>query len=470
MKRNVILALVCVAAVSTPTLGGAGIPELDTVRVVSGLSGPLYATWAPGDPNRMFVLEQHVGNQGRVRIVDLSTNPATLLPIPYLSITTATGNEQGLLGMAFHPDFQTNRKFYISHASPNSFIVEYEQSVGNPNAADLATARTILTIPQPFSNHNGGWIDFGPDGYLYAAFGDGGSAGDPGNRAQNLSQLLGKMLRIDVNGDDFPADAVRNYSIPPTNPFNGGVNTLDDPIWSYGLRNHWRNSFDRDTDEMWIGDVGQNSIEEIDYEPANTGGRNYGWRCYEGNNVFNAAGCGPAANYVFPVHTYTHSFGCSVTGGYVYRGNAICALRGTYFFADYCSATIWSFFYTGAVTQFTNRTAELAPGGGLSIASITSFAEDLDGELYIVDQGGEVFKIVTGVAGAECPPVGLDGDMNCDGVVTVADIGGFVLAITDPAGYAATFPDCDINNADVNDDGSISVADIGPFVALLTGG
>ncbi|MDX2198122.1 MAG: PQQ-dependent sugar dehydrogenase [Phycisphaerae bacterium] len=480
MKRN-MLTLSALAAMGVGSaMAGATIPELDTVRIVSGLARPLWVCQAPGDDTRLFICEQFSGTQGRIRVFNLTTN--TLLPAPFLSVTVATGNEQGLLGMAFHPDYQTNGKFYIHFNPPGGAtnVTEYTVSA-DPNLANAGSANLIFSVAQPFSNHNGGWMAFGPDGLLYLALGDGGSGNDPGNRAQNLTaSLLGKMLRFDVNGDDFPADPNRDYAIPPTNPYAGAIPGLDE-IWLYGLRNHFRNSFDRENGDLYIGDVGQNNWEEVSYWKAGTpSGVNYGWRCMEGNNCTGLTGCtceiGCGSGVLrCPIQQYSHSadgFSCSITGGYVYRGNAICELRGTYFYADYCSNRIKSFTYnrdTGVLSNFTDRTAELAPGGGLSIVSITSFGEDNAGELYIVDQGGEVFKIVTAVPGSECPDPILLGDMNCDGVVSVGDIAGFVLALTDPAGYATTYPKCDINAADVNQDSVISVGDIAGFVTLLTG-
>jgi hypothetical protein len=262
----------------------------------------------------------------------------------------------------------------------------------------------VLTISQPFANHNGGWIAFGADGYLYIAMGDGGSGNDPGNRAQDItSQLLGKILRIDVNGDDFPADTARNYASPSTNPFVGVIG--DDEIWAYGLRNPWRNSFDRLTHDLYIADVGQSAVEEIDFQAASsTGGENYGWRCMEGDRCTGFSGCTcNSPSLVLPIHTYTHTGqNCSITGGYVYRGCAISGLGGTYFFADYCSDKIWSFRFDGVnQTEFTDRTVELTPDIG-SISSITSFGEDAYGEIYICDQGGEVFKIIPTDSPPDC--------------------------------------------------------------------
>ena len=394
----------------------ADVTPLTTVRVASGLVRPIGVFHAPSDTSRIFIIEK----QGRIRILE----NGTLLPTPFLDVDAITGggtsssSEQGLLGLAFHPDYANNGLFYIDHTdnSGATNIAEYQVSA-NPNVADTGSRRLLRTIAQPFSNHNGGWIEFGPDGYLYISMGDGGSAGDPGNRAQTITnQLLGKILRIDVDGNN---SSNGQYGIPPTNPFVGI--TGDDEIWAYGVRNPWRNAFDRETGDLWIADVGQGAWEEIDFQPASsTGGENYGWRCYEGNVAYNTTGCGPSSNYVFPIHVYSHSLGCSITGGRIYRGCRMPENHGAYFFADYCSSTIWSLRYDGAsVSDFQNRTGELAPGGGLSITSITSFGEDANGEIYIVDQnGGEVFMIVP-----DGPTVA---DWNDDGELNFFDIQGFL--------------------------------------------
>jgi glucose/arabinose dehydrogenase len=442
---------------------------LTTELVASGLSNPLFVTHAENDDSRIFIVEQRSSTTGRIRVFDLNTN--TLLATPFLSISpVSTGSEQGLLGLALHPDYLTNGYFWVYYTnSGGTTVIARYRAAGSPatsNLADPASVQTVLTIAQPFSNHNGGWMGFGPDGYLYIATGDGGSGGDPGNRAQDTTaQLLGKMLRIDVDGvdnvpgnaddDGFPADPNRLYSIPPTNPFVADAN--DDEIWAYGLRNHWRNSFDRETGDLWIADVGQNNWEEINVQPATVASaRNYGWRCYEGNTSFNTAGCASPITMTFPVQVYNHStdgFSCSVTGGYVYRG-PICDLRGTYFFADYCSNRIKSFRYTGSVTDFTDRTAELEPAGAPSIGSITSFGEDNRGNLYIVDQGGEVFRVVA--AG------GLPGDYNGDTIVDVLD----VLDFMDDFGTCENLPaPCgSFGDPDRNGDTVIDVLDFLDFI------
>lgn len=416
MYRRITLAVALSVGAAGFAASSASAQTLTTTLAASGLTFPIYVTHAPGDYSRIFIIEK----QGRIRIV----RDGTLLPTAFLDIDaiitggTVIDSERGLLGLAFHPNFASNGRFFVNYTavagSGDTVVAEYTVS-GNPMTNDVAntTGNVILTFDQPQANHNGGWIDFGPDGYLYIATGDGGNADDvgtghtePGGNGQDItSKLLGKILRIDVDGDDFPADANRDYRIPPTNPFVGV--TGDDEIWDYGLRNPWRPSFDRGTGDMYIADVGQADIEEVNYRPAGApGGRNWGWRCYEGNNLFNFDSvCQAVTTFHFPIHTYTHSLGCSITGGYVYRGCAIPALQGTYFFADYCQARIWSFRVVGgAVTQFTTRTTELDPPGALAISTITSFGEDAYGELYICDQsGGEVFKIVpTVVQSPDC--------------------------------------------------------------------
>jgi glucose/arabinose dehydrogenase len=371
--------------------------QLTTVRLATGLTNPLFVTSPPGDTRRLFIVEQRgsggVASQAQIKILNLQTN--TVNATPFLTISpVATDSEQGLLGLAFDPNYATNGRFFVDYTNGSGTTVVARYTVSsNPDVAN-PSGTTILTQAQPFTNHNGGWIGFGPDGYLYISLGDGGSGGDPNGNGQNLTTLLGKILRIDVSGS--------TYSIPPSNPFASSP-TNKHEIWAYGLRNPWRPSFDRATGDLWIADVGQDSWEEINFQPANSpGGVNYGWRCYEGNNAFNTSGCASASTMTFPIYTYSHSVGCSITGGYVYRGCAMPALRGTYFFADYCANRIWSFgFALESVQAFTDRSAELA-NPGQTINSVTSFGEDARGELYIVDQGGEIYKIIP-----RCPA-------NCD--------------------------------------------------------
>ncbi|MGE3109109.1 MAG: PQQ-dependent sugar dehydrogenase [Phycisphaerales bacterium] len=388
---------------------------IDTTRVAAGLAQPVYVTAPQGDFSRVFIVELRSGTTGRIRILNIPGN--TLNTVPYLSIApVATGGEQGLLGLAFHPNFMNNGYFFVNYTNSagNTVIARYQANApfATSVTANAATATTVLTITQPFNNHNGGWMAFAPgdtEGYMYISTGDGGSGNDPNGNGQNINVLLGKILRIDVDGPDnipgnadddaFPADANRLYSIPASNPFAGATPGADE-IFFYGLRNPWRPSFDRANGRMFIADVGQDLIEEVDVAAAGESGLNFGWRCMEGNNCTGLSGCTcNAASLRDPILTYAHSGGaCSITGGYVYRGCAIPSLQGQYFYADYCSGNIFSNGYTGNGTTpagaSTNRTAELAPGGGLSIATITSFGEDAYGEIYICDQAGEVFKII----------------------------------------------------------------------------
>jgi glucose/arabinose dehydrogenase len=342
---------------------------------------------------------------GEIKILNLSDN--TIEETAFLTISgLASGSEQGLLGLAFHPDYANNGQFYVNltvAGSGQTQIRRYTRSAANPLVADPASMQTVLTYAQPESNHNGGWMGFNPQiakgepQYLHISSGDGGGGNDQhgaiGNAQDTTSNLLGKILRLDVDGDDFP-ETNRNYRIPPTNPF-AGATAGDDEIWNYGLRNPWRASFDRQTGDMYIGDVGQSAREEINFEPKGVGGRNYGWRVMEGTrcNISTDPGL-PCDSPLFtpPVHEYPRADGFSVTGGYVYRG-PIESLQGNYFFADYGSARIWSFQYDGAnKTGFQERTAQFAPNAG-SINEISSFGEDNAGNLYIVDLGGEIFRV-----------------------------------------------------------------------------
>ncbi len=392
---HIVRALIGIAALGMAVMPAAAQDTLTSERVLTGLSKPVALVHA-GNPERAYIVEQ----RGLIRVLDLTTD--TLLTEPFIdlsSLVSQSGNERGLLGLAFHPDYDTNGLFYVNYTaiSGGATVIAQFQVSNDPDIGDPGSFVQIMTIDQPFSNHNGGWIGFGPDSYLYIATGDGGSGNDPGNRAQDITnQLLGKMLRISIDDDDFPGDPDKNYANPPTNPFVGI--TGDDEIWAYGLRNHWRNSFDRETGDLWMADVGQSTREEVNFQPASSlGGENYGWRCLEGTWCTGLSGCNcQDSELVAPIHEYnTGTDGCSITGGYVYRGAAIPHLRGTYFFADFCSRTIWSFRYDGTnKTEFTDRTAELTPTDGGTINSISSFGEDANGELYICDLGGELYRIL----------------------------------------------------------------------------
>ncbi len=405
MHRNPRAPLVLVAV-----LAGLGLMSvrvgaaLTTERVASGLRWPIYATAPVGD-NRLFIIDQ----RGVIRILE----NGSVLATPFLDIDALVPDfdgydERGLLGLAFPSNYALTGYFFINYInlSSDTVIARYRVS-SDPDVANPETAEIVLTIDQPDVNHNGGTLLFGPDGYLYIGMGDGGGAGDPGDRAQSDGSLLGKMLRIDVN-HGLP------YTIPPDNPFAGPGLPLDE-IWDKGFRNPYRWTFDRQTGDLYIADVGQNAWEEIDFEPAGSGGGiNYGWRLMEGNHCYNPPQDCDDGTLTHPIYEYSHGGNpnrCSVTGGSIYRGDAIPSLRGTYFFADYCSNQIWSFRYVnGVVMEFRDRTDELAPGGGMSIASIAAIGEDGHGEIYIVDRGsggsGEIFKIIASPSDApDCASV-----------------------------------------------------------------
>ncbi len=381
---TLLFALPLAGLAPAPLAAQAPLPPIALERVASGLTLPVGLTHAGDGSRRLFILEQ----LGTIRIV----KQGRLLPTPFLDISSLVthGGEQGLLGLAFHPGYSGNGLFYINYTDTagNTVVARYQVSAANPDLADSNSAQTVLRVAQPFANHNGGGLGFGPDGYLYIPLGDGGNAGDPGDRAQNGLVPLGKILRVDVDGDDFPGDPDKNYHVPASNPFVGNSAYLPE-VWALGLRNPWRWSFDRATGDLWIGDVGQGSWEEIDLQPASsTGGENYGWRCYEGNHSFNSAGCQSASAYVFPIYEYDHGPGCSVTGGYRYRG-PVSAFAGIYFFGDYCSGQIFGATFDGA--GWTVQVALTTPYG------ISSFGEDEAGEIYLVHHGGEVYRIVSAI-------------------------------------------------------------------------
>jgi glucose/arabinose dehydrogenase len=363
-----------ITIVPTEPAQPSGSAEIALEPIVQGgLTRPTYLTNAGDD--RLFVVEQ----PGRIRIVQ----NGQLLDQPFLNIidkVTTAGNEQGLLGVAFHPAYKTNGQFFIYYTrQPDGAIVieRYSVSKDDANAADASSAKTILVIPHAqATNHDGGQLQFGPDGYLYIGVGDGGGQGDqhgPIGNGQNRNVLLGKLLRIDVTGQD-------TYAIPPTNPFGN-------EIWAYGLRNPWRFSFDRATNDLYIADVGQDTYEEIDVQPASSkGGENYGWRIMEGLHCYDPSeGC-DQSGLVLPVAEYSHDVGgCAIIGGYVYHGSKYPALQGAYFFGDYCTGYIWSLQREGDQWQMTKRLES-----GLLISS---FGEDVNGEVYVIDQKGAVYQL-----------------------------------------------------------------------------
>ena len=378
---------------------------IDIKQVGSGFDGPLFAASAPGDPDRLYVVEQHTGE---IRILDPSTghvNATPFLDLPDSMLSS--GNEQGLLGFAFSPDYATNGKFYIdlTNAAGNTEVWEYTRSTAHPNQADPNSGKLVLTIDQPFDNHNGGWLGFGPDGYLYITTGDGGSGGDPYNNAQNTDSLLGKILRIDVTRDDFPDDPNRNYGIPSDNPFAHGPGA--DEIWDYGLRNPWRISFDSATGDMYIGDVGQDTTEEIDFAKAGVGGLNFGWNVMEGDGTYNPdePGNPPPGDpsLTDPIAVYHHVSGPYggnvVTGGYVYRGPG--GGQGLYFFTDFGSGNFFSLTQAnGHAVDFTNRNDQLTGDTG-NFGGIASFAQDGHGNLYGISLYGDIFLITPSTAAGD---------------------------------------------------------------------
>jgi glucose/arabinose dehydrogenase len=380
-RKLMIFLLLCATALA---LQAQGFPDIKLELVEDGFDAPLYVISDPRDASRLFVVEQ----TGRIWVID----DGELISEPFLDISerVSTGGERGLLSMAFHPEFRKNRFFYVYYTDVKGDTVVSRFRVRNkqPNEVKVKQERIILRFKQPFANHNGGQMQIGPDDCLYIGTGDGGSGGDPEENAQDLNSPLGKMLRICV--DRFP------YCIPHNNPFvdTEGLGI----IWSYGLRNPWRFSFDRKTGDLWIGDVGQNTVEEVDFQPrGSAGGENYGWDQMEGSRRYEAAGNEDLSGYVLPVYEYDRAtgYGRSITGGYVYRGSAIPGLDGYYIFGDFSSGKIFCFKLVNKTpTNFRELTGQLTPPGGGNLL-LSSFGEDADGELYVCDfVTGGVYKIV----------------------------------------------------------------------------
>ena len=390
--------------------------DITSVRVATGLNKPLYVTAPPGDTDRLFIVEQHDEvSSANIRILDLTTG--TVSPTPFLTIPNVdiTPNDAGLFSLAFHPDYANNGYFYANFnpaGGPPYFTETRRYQANGPNfatatTADPGTADIIFSQPEIGFSHNTNWLGFGPDDFLYVATGDGACCFDPGNAGQDLNSLKGKILRLDVNGDDFPGDSQRDYAIPQDNPFVG--QTGADEIWAYGLRNPWRASFDRLTGDLYLGDVGQNDVEEIDVIPAGMKGLNFGWLPREGTQETPDFGGPKPAGAIDPIYDYPHGNGSnqgfSVTGGSVYRG-PITEFQGTYFFADFIRGRVWSLRWDGSdpstfdgtnFVDFTDWTDTLLPDDG-SPHFISSFGEDAAGNLYILDWLGDIFKIV------EAPP------------------------------------------------------------------
>jgi uncharacterized protein (TIGR03437 family) len=391
--------------------------EIQFTQVASGIAAPTDIQNAGDGSGRLFVVRQN----GIVRVL----RDGVLLPAPFLDITSKTRGEgeRGLLGLAFPPGFAQSGRFYVNYTdlSGDTVIAQYRVS-SNPDLADPASEIVLLRIDQPFANHNGGQLRFGPDGYLWIGMGDGGSAGDPRGYAQNLGSLLGKMLRVDVESDPG------RVRIPPDNPF---VNTpgAGAEIWAYGLRNPWRFSFDRLTRDLWIGDVGQNEYEEVHFAPASSrGGENYGWNIMEGLHCFRA-GCSQSG-LVLPVAEYSHGEGCSVTGGFAYRGNASPGLRGTYVYGDYCSGVIW-----GVSRQGSGWLVRRLAASGFEIST---FGEDEAGELYVANaSNGTIHRI----NGSPAPSIVAAGVVNAASFVSGLSPGSlstvFAAGVMDSEGVVA---------------------------------
>jgi glucose/arabinose dehydrogenase len=331
---------------------------------------------APSGNARLFIVEQ----PGRIRIVENGQLVAT----PFLDITSrvVSGGERGLLSVAFHPQYRTNGFFYVYFTGASGELrIERFTVSSNPNQANPTSAKVILTVPHPRSNHNGGLAMFGPDGMLYLGLGDGGGGGDPDLNGQNVNSLLGKLLRIDVNSGD-------PYSIPAGNPFAGRADAKKE-IWAFGLRNPWRYAFDRTAGNLYIADVGQDVTEEVNVVASTRPGVNYGWNITEGSNCYNASSCSKQG-IDLPVVEYGHTDGqCSITGGFVYRGSAMPEIAGTYFYSDYCAGWLKSFRYDGTATE--KRTWSIG-----SVGLVTSFGEDASGELYLTSSNGKVYRLVKG--------------------------------------------------------------------------
>jgi glucose/arabinose dehydrogenase len=383
------------------TLAGAAhaTPPARTRLLSTNVTLPIGMAGTPADPQHMYVCER----AGSIAVIDRDTGARS--PGSFLDITSMVNleDDDGLLGLAFDPDYANNGFFYINYTrlDGNIVLARYHATPG-ATVSDSGSAYTIWSYPRP-RGHNGGWIGFSPvNGYLYITSGDGDLGGlpDPARHAQNLvNEQLGKILRIDPHSDDFPSDPDRNYHIPPSNPFVGI--TGDDEIWGYGVRNPWRGSFDRANGDFYFGDVGMDSYEEVDYEPASSpGARNYGWPCMEGTHCSpnDSCTCGDPS-LTLPVYDYPHPTGNSVTGGYVYRGSTIPALQGVYIFADFIRSKVWSFRIQpggGGYTEFADRTSEFIPAGTTSpVSQVATFGEDVDGELYLANIfASKIYKVV----------------------------------------------------------------------------
>ena len=398
MKKIILLII--------PFLLFAEEKNLSSVLIGDGYKKPVFITSYPNNAKLLYIVEQ----AGLIKII----NDGKKLSRPFFDINKRVvnpnrpGDERGLLGFAFHPNHTNNGKFYINYMDNDGNTIVSEFSTNSELRANHKSERIILKLKQPYGNHNGGDIQFGPDGYLYISIGDGGKAGDPLNAGQDLSSLFGKIIRIDIEQ--------KPYGIPKSNPFFGQKDKREE-IWAWGLRNVWRFSFDKQTGDKYLADVGQNKWEEVNFEPASSkGGLNYGWRIMEANHCYDPKENCPTEGLIKPIIEYPNdanhpafafriieelSFsetdveGCSVTGGYVYRGQKIKSMQGQYIFGDYCSGNIWTLkVVNGKAINFKNRTEEINIGGGEFTTYISSFGQDSDGEIYIIDYNGGIYKLI----------------------------------------------------------------------------
>ena len=404
--------LACFLAATASPLHAQAVSGLTVARVATGLTKPIYVSAPPHDTSRLFIMQQ----TGQILILNLATGAVNATPFLDIQARLVTGNEQGLLGLAFDPDYASNRKFYVNYTAPGgvfgqgiSRIAQFEASSTNADVADPASEKILLSFDQPQANHNGGWIGFSPRpgdaNNLYIASGDGGAGNDqgtghiePGGNAQNSTTLLGKMLRININA------GAGTYSIPANNPFAGATNGARGEVWTLGLRNPYRASFDRAVGTLFIGDVGQTAREEISVQKSSNpgGGENYGWRLREGTIATPGVGGAPPPGNVEPVFDYERTVGRTVIGGYVYRGRQIPDLRGVYVFGDYLGPTggtarIFTLNFDGTTaSNFQNITPQLFPSGGtFTLRNPSSFGEDANGELYLTDiTTSSVYRIV----------------------------------------------------------------------------
>ncbi|MBR9991097.1 MAG: PQQ-dependent sugar dehydrogenase [Gemmatimonadetes bacterium] len=371
MKQVILLALVVAACSDSGTGPPDTVTGLRAVEIVAGLESPVHLT-APAGDARLFIIEQ----PGVIRIV----SGGALLAAPFLDLTSRVsyGGERGLFSMAFDPGYATTGHFWVNYTDTNGNTrIERYRVSADPNVADPASALTVLEVAQPYANHNGGQIAFGPDGMLYIGMGDGGSGGDPDDHGQTLSTLLGAILRIDVR--------TAPYVVPPDNPYAGST-TARREIWGYGLRNPWRFSFDAPGGTLYIADVGQNQLEEINAVPAGEAPVNYGWNVMEGTHCYGATSC-DQSGLTLPVHEYGHSEGCSITGGHVYRGASLTGLQGHYFYSDFCTGFLRSFRLSGG--SATDH-EEWDVG---TLGQVLSFGEDSAGELYVLSRNGRVYQL-----------------------------------------------------------------------------